>query len=88
MQGKDKQEVLTTIGQVWYEFILDKILIARLRGLLGGILIGWSIVIIILASLYKGDTIELPKYAVIISAVVLSLIILVQVWNISRLTNK
>lgn len=88
MNKKDRQKVITTIGQDWLEFILDKILRERVLGLLGGVLIGWSVVILVLAGVYNGDTIELPRYAVIISAVILSLIVLVQVWNISRLTNK
>lgn len=88
MNKKDRQKVLTTIGQDWLEFILDKILRERVLGLLEGILIGWSVVILVLAGVYNNDTIEIPRYAMVISAVVLSLIILVQVWNISRLTNK
>ena len=88
MNRKDRQKVITTIGQDWLEFILDKILRERVLGLLGGILIGWSMVILVLAGSFNGDMIQVPRYAVVISAVVLALIVLVQVWNISRLTNK
>ena len=88
MNKKDRQKVLTTIGQDWLEFILDKILRERVLGLVEGILIWWSVVILVLAGVFKGDTIEIPRYALVISAVILGLIILIQVWNISRLTNK
>lgn len=88
MNKKDRQKVLTTIGQDWLEFILDKILRERVLGLVEGILIGWSVVILVLVGVFKGDTIEIPRYAVVISAVILGLMILVQVWNMSRLTNK
>ena len=88
MNKKDRQKVLTTIGQDWLEFILDKILRERVLGLVEGILIGWSVVILVLVGVFKGDTIEIPRYALVISAVILVLIILIQVWNISRLTNK
>jgi len=88
MNKKDRRKVITDIGQDWLEFILDKLLRERVLGLLGGVLIGWSVVILVLACVYNGDTIEIPRYAVVISAVILGLMILVQVWNISRLTNK
>lgn len=88
MNKKDRQKVLTTIGQDWLEFILDKILRDRVLGLLGGVLIGWTVGVLVSAGAFNGDTIEIPRYAVIVSAVILSLIILVQVWDLSRLTNK
>jgi hypothetical protein len=88
MNRKDRKKVFNTIGQDWLEFILNKILKGRAAGLLWGVLMGWSVAILVLAGVYNGDTIELPGYAIVISAVFLGSIILAQVWIISRLTYK
>jgi hypothetical protein len=88
MNDKDRQEVLTAMGQQWLGFILDKLLIERVQGLIQGVLAGWCVVVLVLAGVFKGHTIELPTYASIISAVLLGLIAIAQVWSVARLTNK
>ena len=88
MNDKDRQEVLTAMGQEWLELILDKMLRERALGLVEGVLAAWSVVILVLAGVFQGDTIEIPRYASVISAVILGLMALAQVWSIARLTNK
>lgn len=88
MNKQDRRRILEDIGQDWLEFIMDRMTVERVLGLLQGVLVGWCISILILSEVYRGDTMEVPRYVEIISAVILGLIVLGQVWGIARLTNR